>query len=133
LITAYTRNEIPFIWDEVESDIKRALDRGSNYTLEMIYDGLRAGRLQLFTSPLVTLVVAHMEEYCLLLALGGEGLEECATLLPQIEEWAKSIGYERMRIQGRKGWSRVLNYKLKGRDNLNLHIMEKELWATAQK
>ena len=127
MITAYTPNEIPFVWDEVESDIKRALDRGSNYTPEMIYDGLRAGRMQLFTSPLATLVVAHMEEYCLLLTLGGEGLHECARLLPQIEDWAKKIGYERMRIQGRKGWSRVLNYKIKGKDSLSLHIMEKEL------
>ena len=127
MIHAYTPSEIPFIWNDVEDDIQRALDRGSNYTPEMIYDGLRAGLLQLFTSKNVTLVTARMEDYCLLLVLSGRNMKSWLGLLPQIEGWAKASGCKKMRIQGRKGWSRVLGYKITGKDNLNLNVMEKEL------
>ena len=127
MINHYDPSEIPFIWDQVEDDISRALKRGSVYTIEMIYDGLRSGALQLFTARDVTLVASYLKEYCLLLALSGKNMRSWLSLLPLIEDSARLSGCGKMRIQGRKGWARLLGYEITGRDELNLHIIEKKL------
>lgn len=50
------------------------------------------------------------------------GLKEAAELiLPCIEEWALSKGCKSLRVSGRNGWKRLLNYKQTG------VVLEKEL------
>lgn len=131
MIIAYTSKHIPFIWADIEPFIKRALDRGSVYTPESIYDGLRASYLQLWVwqeqGVECVLVTSIVSDYCLLLCLSGKNMENWLHVLPTIESWAKTEGCKSMRIQGRKGWSRLLGYEITGRDELSLHIMEKEL------
>ena len=47
--------------------------------------------------------------------------------LPLIERWAGCEGCDYMRIQGRKGWSRLLGFEIEGKDELGLHIMRKKI------
>lgn len=52
----------------------------------------------------------------------SNGLNEAANLiLPAIEQWAKEIGCYAVRVEGRMGWKRVLDYPQSG------VILEKEI------
>lgn len=80
----------------------------------MVEEGLKKDELQLWTDKDMAVVTAMIEDYCLLLVCGGNGIETCIKGLPVIEEWAKNNGKKEMRIYGRKGWARVLNYEIAG-------------------
>ncbi len=49
---------------------------------------------------------AQFEE-CVLLYAGGE-IEDIRACLPGIMEWARVLGCEKLRIEGRKGWGKAL-------------------------
>jgi hypothetical protein len=111
--------------------IQRALDQGSRYELEDIYDGLLKCNFQLWVwqekEILSVLVTQIYEKQCVLLALSGKMMSRWIKNLPLIERWAKSVGCDSMLIHGRKGWSKKLGFKIEGRDDLNLLIMRKKL------
>jgi hypothetical protein len=51
---------------------------------------------------------------CKLIACGGDGLEEWRHLLDRIERYARAEGCVQMRIEGRRGWARILrDYQVK--------------------
>jgi len=131
LIVTYQKEQIPFIWDAVEPFIQRALDRGSIFTKQDIYDGLRHELFQLWTwqnPELKAVLITQLTvESCYMAVLSGSHMQEWLGVLPDIEEWAKSMGCKKMKIHGRKGWSRVLGYEITGKDELNLFICEKTL------
>lgn len=113
-LVCYKSEQIRGVWPQVRDHIKRALDRGSNYTLTNIYVGLRKNRMQLWTSQHggyieAALVTSIQDGYCLLLAAGGENLEQWIGWLPIVEDWAKENGATEFRIYGRIGWLRRLN------------------------
>lgn len=108
--------------------IKTALERGSQYTLEAILWRLVEGSLQLWTyGNQAVLVTSLIDDYCLLLCCSGDNMTKWLHCLERIEGWAKSEGCESMRIHGRRGWSRVLGYKIEGIDEIGLTIMGKAL------
>ena len=114
-LVCYTQDQIPYVWDEVQPLIKRALDRGSNYTLQDIRLGLCTSEMQLWTwrgekveAALVTAIQSKDDaKWCLLLALGGTNLHEWKEHLPIVEEWARSHDCDELRIYGRSGWKRL--------------------------
>lgn len=131
MIVCYQKELIPFIWVDVEKFIEKALKRGSVYKKEDIYQGLRESKLQLWADKTdrinAVLVTSIVDDYCLLLALAGKGMKEWLKYLRYVEQWAKAEGCKEMRIQGRKGWSRILGYEITGEDDLGLAIQVKAL------
>ncbi len=89
---------VPQVWDQVEPLIQKALDRGSNYDMADIWIGLQERDLQLWLANdgqkiQAALITSVQEEkdttYCLLLALGGEGMDEWIQHIEQIQDWAR--------------------------------------------
>lgn len=118
-------------WPVLESFVQRALDRGSIYTLEEIKEGHAIGKFQAWSDDdlkavLITALQEDHERFCLLLALSGENMRDWLPLLSYIEQWASLEGAKSIRIYGRKGWSRVVNYPIIGKDG-TAYIMSKGL------
>lgn len=130
MITTYQPEEIPLVWNEIEPLVEKGLARGSVFTKEDIYDGLRKCLLQLWAwEPReieAILVTTIHEDACLLLLTAGKNMQDWKDHLPLIENWARSHHCKELLIQGRKGWSR-LGFTITGKDELDLYIMRKEL------
>ncbi len=119
-VVCYSSEQIPQVWEDVREHIKKALDRGSSYTLDEIYEGLNTSKMQLWTwrdtevhgALVTTIQTSKGVKFCLLLAIGGSNMQEWLPHFHLVETWAKSQGCEEMRIYGRLGWSKVLDYKI---------------------
>lgn len=119
-LVCYSADQIPYVWDLVKWHIKRATDRFPSYCLEDILEGLCNKSMQLWCwqgdsieAAMVTTIQEDSEhKFCLLLAVGGESMNEWKDRLPIVEEWAKAEGCTEMKIYGRVGWSRVLRYNV---------------------
>ena len=120
-LVCYQSWEIPKVWDKVKDHIEKALKyRGSNYSLDDIYAGLRKSEMQLWASQgkdleaalVTTIQVKDDMKFCLFLALGGTNLKKWDSWQSYIENWARKEGCEEMRIYGRIGWAKIVNYKI---------------------
>lgn len=105
------------VWKWASKHIQKGLDRGSCYTLSQIHTGLLKGDMQLWTwgnkaSLVTTIQTDNMNTFCLLLAAGGCDMSEWAGKIYLIEDWARAYDCKEMRIYGRRGWAKVLNYKI---------------------
>lgn len=119
---AYRYDQIDFVWDDYRGFIQSALDQGSNYTLEQIYEGLKNRDMQLWVwGTEAALVTTIQDNWCLLLACGGKNMSKWVKCLPHIEDWARQNGCNQMRIYGRIGWAKVLDY------NIKCTLMDKDL------
>ena len=131
-LCCYSKDQIPEIWDKAKPWIKKALDRGSNYTLYDIHTGLCKGEMQLwmwgFEGALVTAIqVKAGKKFCLLLCLGAERMSDWFQYFHIVEDWARDKGAQEMRIYGRPGWSRPTGY------TIDYCKMSKSLCLAAQK
>jgi len=132
LIVTYTEKQIDGIWSRVVPFIERALERGSIWNIEDIYDGLKESTFQLWAwkddgieAVLITCLVK--DKYCVMLTMAGSKMYEWIKFLPIVENWARQNGCKEMMVHGRKGWSRVLKYPIVRMDELGLYVMEKQL------
>lgn len=111
--------------------IQKALDNGSQWTIDEVRDDLLSGNMQLWTYGefgIDACLVTRMTDHCLLLALSGYDMARWIHHLSLVEGMARQVGCTEMRIHGRRGWGRVLNgYEPQGRDELGLHILVKTL------
>ena len=123
-------DDIHYVWPDVKPMIQRALDNGSQWTIDEIRDDLFGGKMQLWSYGEFdhqAVLVTRMTDHCLLLALSGY-MARWIHHLSLVEGMARQVGCKEMRIHGRRGWSRVLkDYKPQGRDELGLHILVKPL------
>lgn len=104
-------------WPIAKPLIQKALDRGSNYTIDEIYEGLKSQAMQLWmygdeAAMVTTIQNRDDQRWCLLLALGGSGADLWVRYLPIVESWAKDNGCQEMRIYGRIGWARHTGYNI---------------------
>ena len=118
-LVTYQPDQIPGIWPYVKHHVARALDRGSIYTLQDIYERLCEGKFQLWTSQsehceaaLITAIQEKDCKFCLLLAAGGRNMRVWVQWLPHVEEWAREHGCKELRIYGRIGWARAANFEI---------------------
>lgn len=116
-VRGYSAEEIPDIWPVARPLIKKALDRGSNYTLNQVYKGLCLREMQLWMwdhdAALVTAIQTKKgKKFCLLLCLAGKDMSLWFQYLPLVEDWAKDEGCDEMRVYGRPGWSRLTGYDI---------------------
>lgn len=117
-LRCYTKDQVPHIWYTYEPLIKKGLDRGSNYTLQEVYEGLCSGHMQIWTwgakACLVTAI--HVEEsghkFCLLLVMGGEAMSEWKHCYPTVANWAREQGATELQIYGRVGWARAFGFDI---------------------
>jgi hypothetical protein len=132
VIVTYGPEHIPLVWDQVEPHLKRAVDRGSIYSLEDIYDHLRNNRMQLWTwnrpDTRAAMTTGIIDGDCYLITAGGSHLSEWASEFKIVEKWAIDIGCGSIKIHGRKGWAKILGFDIVGKDELGLYILEKKLW-----
>ncbi len=113
----YQADQIDSVWGVAKPLIQKALDRGSNYTIDEIHEGLLSNEMQLFMwmdkAALVTAIQTKRgKTFCLLLTLGGDSMSLWFEQLPFLEDWAKGQGAEEMRIYGRLGWARLTGYDI---------------------
>jgi hypothetical protein len=112
----YQSTEFAEVWDEVRPLIQRALDRGSEYDINDILLGLSKTEMQLWTCETdhiqAALITSLQDDFCLLLAIGGDNMTTWKHWIPAVESWAKAKGCREMRIYGRRGWSKALGYRI---------------------
>lgn len=115
-LRCYSADQIPAIWGKARPLIKMALDRGSNYTIDEVYEGLCTKTMQLWMYEEAALVTAIQTKagktFCLLLSLGGSNMSVWFQYLSIVEAWARDNGAEEMRVYGRPGWKRLTGYDI---------------------
>lgn len=94
-----------------------ALERADEVSWEWLLGGIANGDIQLWMgkkSALTTRIIYGLHTELQWIMVGGN-LEEVLKMVPDIEKWAKSMGCNKARFVGRKGWSKVLkdlDYKI---------------------
>jgi len=116
-LRCYSADQIPVVWDIAESLIKKALDRGSNYTIDEVFQGLCDKKMQLWMwgdeAALVTSIQTKGgKTYCLLVTCGGTRMSDWFEYFPIVENWAKDEGAEEMRLYGRRAWIKITGYDI---------------------
>ena len=130
MITQVPREDINYVWQQVEPLIIRALD--DSYTARDVLDGIIRNKFQLFISwenekvesAVVTEVADYPRKRILRYVLaGGDNLDNwLEPIQNKIEEFAINNYCQAIEVAGRKGWLR----KLKGFEQ-KIYIMSKEL------
>jgi|TARA_E500000318_G_scaffold110959_1_gene127842 hypothetical protein len=130
MITQVPREDINYVWQQVEPLIIRALD--DSYTARDVLDGIIRNKFQLFISwendkvesAVVTEVADYPRKRILRYVLaGGDNLDNwLEPIQNKIEEFATNNYCQAIEVAGRKGWLR----KLKGFEQ-KIYIMSKEL------
>ena len=96
--------------------LKKRLDRalgvaGNTHSPADVAEAVAEGRMQSWTrgdSLVVTEVLEYPRTKALNVFLAVGNLEEVLDLIPDMAAFGREHGCTRMRMQGRKGWARVL-------------------------
>ena len=129
MIIQVPKEDIHFIWNEVESLIKKALD--DCYTTDDILKGLIFDKFQLFISwenKVESAVVTEVAQYpqkkvCRYFLAGGSNMNNWLEPIQEtIEKFAKHNNCNSIEVAGRKGWAK----KLKGYEQ-KIYLFNKEL------
>jgi hypothetical protein len=108
--------QVHIIWPEVSHWIKRAMERGDLGTFVDTEADVLSGRALLWLAwdaPKIEAAVvtklgrSEKTKSCVIVACGGERSERWASLIEQIENYARAEGCDAVRIFGRRGWARV--------------------------
>lgn len=108
------------VWPLISQFILDAMRRGDNGTFENVEHDVLNGRALLWLAVSEKIEAAAVTQVdktenskvCWIVACGGEHCERWIGLLDPIEEYAKTVGCNAVRLMGRKGWERVLkNYR----------------------
>ena len=111
------------------------MDKGSDKTAEEIYKGLKDRRYQLWIAwdeQIRACCITETIHYepdgllCTIVMCAGDNLRRWIKHIKTIEEWAESKGCFAIELVGRKGWEKILKYKVTGNDGNEL-IMRKLL------
>ena len=110
------RARLAEVWSAVEPLLAPALMRGGEMTMQTLAEALRDGRLVLWLAWSGRLEAAAVTEIadtiagrvCCIVACGGRDRANWLALRADLETYARRAGCARMRIYGRKGWTRVL-------------------------
>lgn len=105
-------------WDLIEPYLRRLAARFPyDINVPMLREDLRVSRKQLWGyhdgERIVGVCATEIQHpVCWIRAACSDSSESIDVTLAAIERWAKSIGCERVRLAGRKGWKRRLpNYE----------------------
>ena len=115
MITPIPANFIGQVWPKVSHHVRSAIEYvESGFNEADILRLLDSRDMQLFVigqyegACVTQIVVYPQHKTCLIVALGGSGLNEWFDeLMDTIEPWAKDQGCKFVEEFGRKGWARV--------------------------
>ncbi len=120
---------VPPTLEPYAEDLQKALDLGGEaYTIQDIEDMIATGKAQMWpgeTSVIVTEIILYPRAKHLHLFLAGGNLDELESMLPEIIEWGKTQGCNRVSLSGRRGWERSFLREMGFKSTLV--VMEKEL------
>ena len=112
---------IDYIWEDVEPLLKQGEELLAPwYSLADIHTLLHGGRLVLWTAAdeggivlvmLVELIKFPASEIVRVLYIGGSGVKRILPLVDFLHLWARRQGADRIEINGRPGWLRLLEPK----------------------
>jgi hypothetical protein len=98
--------------EELRRRLQRALDvAGNTHTPHDVAAAVSEGRMQAWTageSLVVTEVLSYPQATALNVFLAVGNLDEVMSLQPEMEAFGREHGCRVMRMEGRKGWRRVL-------------------------
>ena len=97
-------------WERCRGWLLAALQPECGTEADLLED-VACGRAQLWAgerAALVTQCVDDPSGRCLHVWLAGGDLKDILMLKPGIEAWARGRGCERVTLDGRRGWARVL-------------------------
>lgn len=98
--------------DELRRRLLRALSvAGNTHAPEDVAQAVKEGRMQAWTrgdSLVVTEVLEFPRAKALNVFLAAGDLDEVLSLIPEMAEFGRQHGCGTMRMQGRRGWARVL-------------------------
>jgi hypothetical protein len=122
--------QVDALWDEIAPHLYRLQARGQIDAEEVRAD-LKAERKQLWgyqdAERVIGVVITRVTKGGACEIYGAAGTQSAPGQIQElhdaIERWAKSIDCKRLRLQGRKGWLRVLKGYTRSPDI----ILEKEL------
>jgi hypothetical protein len=129
------QSELDDVWHDALPFIQRVVDKGSDKTAEEIYKGLKDRRYQLWIAwdeQIRACCITETIHYepdgllCTIVMCAGDNLRRWIKHIKTIEEWAESKGCFAIELVGRKGWEKILKYKVTGNDGNEL-IMRKLL------
>lgn len=121
-------DQIDDLWFEFAQHLQR-LQRLGHLNAEETREDLKLAKKQLWgyqeEGRVIGIAITRVSlPFCEVFAAAGKQSRpgQIQELYEHIERWARTVGCARMRINGRKGWMRVLQgYSVTG------YIMEKEL------
>lgn len=116
--TGIEAKDTPFYMPEAWVFLRPAAERSGHYTEESVRGALLSGEFQLWCvfrgEEMLASCITETARFpaglrCEVVLCGGTSMDEwLSPCLAVIEAWAKEMGCERMRIEGRPGWERAL-------------------------
>ena len=113
-VSAVLAQHLDVVWPDVEPLLQSALRHGQGeYRIEDIYHALQQGTMQLWLASIgkdllgcgVTEIINFPNTVvCHLDFVAGENWDVWKSQISVIEDWALSIGCDKLRWFGRKGW-----------------------------
>jgi hypothetical protein len=120
ILSTFQNNEIQQNWDIILPFVEKVINRiDLFFTSGDIKEALINKKMQLWacyegsslTSICITRIINNHDNKFIEIVLMSGKLNSIM-LLEQIEDWARSMGCKQIKLEGRKGWERVLrNYK----------------------
>jgi len=110
------------VWDEVEPLVERVLPHADGeYTAETVLTSLLKRDMQLWIghedNKIIYMGISEMSQFpsgqivATIVMVAGERVDEWLEDLTLFEDWAKANGASKVRLMGRPGWRKKLNYK----------------------
>jgi len=84
------------------------------YSFADIKEAVMAGDMQLWTldsSAAITEIVRYPQYTAVVIVLGAGNMDELRDAVPEVEEFARIVGAQRILVCGRLGWLRALKDK----------------------
>jgi hypothetical protein len=108
--------DVPALWPVVAPLLEKALARQTEMGLDEVRQLCMNQSLQLWYLPdshaLVTQIQNHPRlRICMIVLCGGEGLWQRGPAMEALEGYARAMQCQELRIQGRRGWARVLGFE----------------------
>lgn len=113
MIYRIENTDVSSVWDRAKPMLERCFERtGKNP--DSVKEWLEDGTYQLWVEGMFRAVCTTSidiypdEKVCTVVHLAGTELWDWLNDIGEIETWARGMGCDRIRINGRKEWSRVL-------------------------
>lgn len=102
---------VTYGWEEARPHLENALARCPTHTIEDVERDLLQHKAQFFSlgdAFVVTQVVEHPRRRVLRVWLAGGNLDTLRRALPELDTIARDWGCDRVEIDGRRGWSKIM-------------------------